>query len=145
MKILIPFIAAYLFFLPTKLSAQTAQIPVDSIAQDSIKMPEKIYLHIEQMPEYPGGLAQLMRYIFNNIIYPEAAIKNQIEGTVYVKFVVDDYGNILMPVIVRGLTPECDAEAIRLVNNMPTWVPGKQGGEPVAVYYTIPIKFTLPQ
>jgi TonB family protein len=143
MKTLITLLSTILFFSATKLSAQIAQTPTDSITKDSVKMPEKIYDYLEKMPEFPGGKEMLFDYFAKNLIYPEAAIKYEVEGNVYVKFVVDEMGNILMPVVVRGLIPECDAEAIRLINNMPAWVPGKQNGKPAAVRYIIPIKFKL--
>lgn len=143
MKTLIPFLIVIVIFSNSELSAQIVQAPTDSITQDSIKMPEKIYDYLEIMPEFPGGKEMLFDYFTKNLIYPEAAIKNKIQGTVYVKLVIDEHGNVLMPMIARGLSPECDAEVIRLVNDMPRWVPGKQNGKPAAVRYTIPIKFSL--
>jgi TonB family protein len=142
MKTLIPFLIVIVIFSNSELSAQIVQAPTDSITRDSIKIPEKIYDFLEIMPEFPGGKELMFDYFEKNLIYPEAAIKYQVEGRVYVKFVVDEYGNILMPMIARGLIPECDAEAIRLINNMPTWVPGKQNGQPAAAWYIIPIKFS---
>ncbi len=96
------------------------------------------------MPEYPGGINELMKYLAMNIHYPEAAIKANAQGRVVVKFVVKADGSVADPEIIRGQTPELDAEALRVVAAMPAWPPGKnEKGEPVSCYFTVPINFNL--
>lgn len=96
------------------------------------------------MPEYPGGINELMKYLAMNIRYPEAAIKANAQGRVVVKFVVKADGSVADPEIIRGQTPELDAEALRVVAAMPAWTPGKnEKGEPVSCYFTVPINFNL--
>lgn len=97
----------------------------------------------EQKPEFPGGQAELMKYLGTNLRYPAAAIESEVEGRVVVQFVVSKTGAISNVKILRSLHPSCDKEAERLIKNMPSWIPGKQNGNPVNVYYTIPIRFMI--
>jgi TonB family protein len=85
-----------------------------------------------------------MNYMKNNLKYPVEAQKNKVEGRVIVRFVVDKDGTIKDVEIKRGLSSETDAEAVRVINAMPKWVPGRQKGEAVAVYFTLPILYKLP-
>ena len=99
---------------------------------------------VEQMPEYPdGGMAGLMEYFKKNMRYPEAAKEAGMQGRVTVQFVVNKDGSISGAKVLRSVEPDFDAEAIRLVNAMPKWKPGMQDGKPVAVKYTVPVKFML--
>ncbi len=98
---------------------------------------------VEQMPDFPGGEAELFKYLQKNIKYPEMARESGITGVVYVKFVVDKHGKISDIQLLRGIGGGCDEEAIRVVKSMPDWKPGRQNGMPVPVYFTLPIKFTL--
>ncbi len=97
----------------------------------------------EVQPQFPGGNEELFKYLQENMIYPPKAKEDSIQGKVVVKFVVDISGNNQDINIVKSLTPECDMEAIRLVKDMPKWIPGSQDGKAVAVYYTLPIQFKL--
>lgn len=99
----------------------------------------------EQMPVFPGGDKELMIYLANNLKYPESAIRDSIQGRVVCQFIVTKAGEITDVVIKRGLSPDIDAEALRVVKAMPKWVPGKDKGEPVDVYFTLPIRFQLTQ
>jgi len=99
---------------------------------------------VEKMPEYPGGSGALMKFLQDNIKYPESAVKNNIQGRVIVQFIVDKEGNIIEPSVVRSVSPELDNEAIYVVKAMPKWIPGTQRGEKVAVRYTVPVMFRLP-
>jgi len=101
----------------------------------------KIYDVIEQVPEYKGGDVSLMDFLKKNINYPEAAKNKNIQGRVIVGFVVNTLGKIEKAKVLRGLSPECDKEALRVINLMTNWIPGKQNGVPVSVRYTLPIKF----
>jgi periplasmic protein TonB len=98
---------------------------------------------VEIMPEFPGGQTELLRYISKNVRYPIIAQELGIQGVVYLKFVIGKDGRVTRVSITRGLHSSCDQEAIRVIESMPTWKPGRQGGQEVAVSYTIPIKFKL--
>jgi TonB family protein len=98
---------------------------------------------VEQMPAYPGGLAELMKYLSMNVHYPEAAKKTGTQGRVVVRFIVEEDGTISDAKVVRKVSDELDAEAVRVVNAMPKWTPGRQNGQPVRVNYTIPVTFRL--
>lgn len=97
----------------------------------------------EVMPEYPGGMAALMAFIRKNLNYPAAAREDDIQGRVIVAFVVNAKGEIENAKVERGIGGGCDAEALRVINAMPRWKPGKQNGHFVKVYYRLPISFKL--
>ena len=103
----------------------------------------QIFAVVEAMPEYPGGDAARMKYLQDNIKYPNMARESGIQGTVYVTFVVERDGSVTDVKILRGIGGGCDEEAIRVIKTMPKWVPGKQRGKPVRVQFNMPIKFTL--
>jgi len=98
---------------------------------------------VQQMPEFPGGENALVKWINEHIKYPYLAAENRIQGKVYVQFVVDRDGIIRNARIAHSIDPSLDQEALRVVNNLPRWNPGKQSGQPVRVSYTIPINFVL--
>ena len=100
---------------------------------------DSIYRVSDAMPEYPGGPNEMMRYIQENIKYPQSAIDNKIEGRVFVTFVVEKDGSISNAAVLRGIDKECDAEALRVVSSMPKWNPGQHKGEVVRTQFTIPI------
>jgi TonB family protein len=103
----------------------------------------KVYETVEQMPEYPGGAVEMMKFLQRNIQYRANAAKNEVEGGVILQFVVEKDGQIGDVKVVRSVDPELDAEAMRVVKSMPNFIPGRQDGKPVAVFYTIPISFKL--
>ena len=105
--------------------------------------PEKVYDVVEQMPEFPGSPYALYEFLTQSIQYPEEARKNSIQGRVIVTFVVEKDGSITNARVVKTLDPLLDAEALRVINVMPKWNPGKQNGEPVRVKYTVPVSFKL--
>ena len=105
--------------------------------------PEKPLLVAEQMPEFPGGQAEMMKYVQKNVQYPPMARENDIQGTVAVRFVVDKDGSIGDVEVLRGIGGGCDQEAVRVIKSMPPWKAGKQNGQPVKVYFTLPVKFKL--
>ena len=100
-----------------------------------------VYQVTEEMPEFPGGMKALMDYFSANVKYPEAAKKAGISGRVTTQFVVGEDGVIRDVKVLRGVSPELDAEAIRVMSSMPKWNPGKQDGKAVAVRYTVPVTF----
>lgn len=129
----------------------TAAEPVQAVAdaQPKADAPEavvpdgddKVYDIVEQQPEFPGGPSAMAKWLGDNIKYPAEAAKNNIQGRVIVRFVIGSDGTVGNVEIVRGVDPQLDAEAVRVINAMPKWTPGKQDGKPVAVRYTIPVTF----
>ncbi|HKJ43808.1 MAG TPA: energy transducer TonB [Sunxiuqinia sp.] len=104
---------------------------------------EKVYLSVPEMPEFPGGKKALLHFIATSIDYPVVAVENGIHGTVYVSFVVNNDGMVSNVAVVRGVDPALNHEALRVVNSLPRWKPGRQSGKAVRVAFTVPIKFVL--
>ena|GEM_PF-53796 len=104
---------------------------------------DEIYTQPDSMPEFPGGLQALIRYVYNAIIYPEEARKLRIQGRVISSFIINANGSISEVKIEQGVNPLLDEEAIRVLNTMPDWKPGKQAGRSVRVKYILPISFRL--
>ena len=102
-----------------------------------------IYKAVDVMPEFPGGQDAMIAYLTKNLRYPDAAMKNGIQGKVYVSFVVTKTGDISNVQVSQSLHPLCDAEAVRVVKAMPKWIPGKQKGQNVNVVFSLPIAFKL--
>ena len=104
---------------------------------------EQIYDIVEQYPEFPGGYSALTEWIDDNLKYPVEAAMDGIEGRVIVQFIVRPTGKVVDAKVVRGIAPSLDKEALRLINIMPNWIPGRQKGKAVNVRYTLPITFKL--
>ena len=113
-----------------------------TITQEKVEE-DHVYQVIEQMPQYPGGESELMSYIAKNLKYPVIAQENGIQGKVILRFVVSKSGAVDKIEVVRSLDPACDKEAVRVVRTLQRWIPGKQNGVNVSVYYTLPIAFKL--
>ncbi len=103
----------------------------------------KVFTAVEQMPQFPGGEAELMKYIQKNLKYPPVAMENNIQGRVVVQFVVTKTGKIGEVKVARGKDPDLDKEAVRVVKSLPDFIPGKMNGQSVNVWYTLPITFKL--
>ncbi|WP_372641524.1 energy transducer TonB [Ancylomarina sp.] len=103
----------------------------------------QVYVMVEEMPEFPGGILELRRWIKSNVKYPESSRKKGITGRVYIGFVINREGKVEDGKVLGSIDPALDREALRVVNNMPDWKPGKQRGESVKVSYTFPINFFL--
>jgi protein TonB len=101
------------------------------------------FVVVEEMPMFPGGDAALLTYIGEHTNYPEVAKENNIQGRVIVRFCVTSKGGVSQVSVLKGVDPELDKEAVRVVGTLPTFKPGKQGGKPVPVWYMVPITFTL--
>jgi len=101
------------------------------------------FVVVEEMPMFPGGEVELLKWIMEHTQYPEVAKENNIQGKVIVRFCVTSKGGVDKVSILKGVDPELDAEAIRVVGTLPAFKPGKQGGKPVPVWYMVPINFTL--
>ena len=134
-------------FGQTDFDKGTADLNVVREHKDEIvveeKKEEKVFTAVEQMPQFPGGEAELMKYISNNIKYPTMAMENNIQGRVVVQFVVTSTGKIGEVKVVRSKDPDLDKEAVRVVKSLPNFIPGKMNGQAVNVWYTLPITFKL--
>ena len=104
---------------------------------------EEIFRSVEQMPTFPGGEAALMKYISSHIQYPTMAAENNVQGKVIVQFVVTKTGKVGEVKVVRSVDKDLDREAVRVCKSLPNFVPGRQNGQPVAVWYTLPVNFKL--
>lgn len=105
--------------------------------------PQEVFVVVEEMPSFPGGDVELFKFIYDNIKYPELAKENNIQGKVILRFCVTYKGTVDQVSIVRGVDPSLNNEAIRVIKMLPLWKPGKQGGKPVNVWYSVPINFQL--
>lgn len=105
---------------------------------------EGVYEDPEQLAEFPGGQVGLVQFLAEHVKYPSKALRYQITGTVTCKFVVDTTGRVQAPVIVKSLTPDCDSEVVRVIKLMPAFKPGSVNGRPLAMYFTVPVSFDLP-
>jgi protein TonB len=103
----------------------------------------EIFMIVEQMPEFPGGQAALQQYLASSVKYPVIAQENGIQGRVYIQFVINTNGEVTNATILRGVDSSLDREALRVVEAMPKWTPGRQRNRPVRVSYTVPINFVL--
>ena len=104
---------------------------------------QQIFQVVEEMPEFPGGMGECMKFLGKNIKYPQISQENGVQGRVIVQFVVNQDGSIVDPQVVRGVDPYLDKEALRVISMMPKWKPGKQRGKAVRVKFTVPVMFRL--
>ena len=102
-----------------------------------------VFYIVEEMPLFPGGEEALTRYLSTSVKYPVIAQENGIQGKVFIQFVINTKGEVTNATVLRGVDPSLDREALRVVQAMPTWKPGKQRNRPVRVSYTVPINFVL--
>lgn len=116
---------------------------IDNDIQRMTSMDDDVYEVVEKMPEFPGGIAELMKYLSSNIKYPVEAHKAGIQGRVVVSFIVNKDGTVKDAKIVRSVDKSIDAEALRVISAMPKWLPGYQNGKAVKVRYTVPVTFRL--
>lgn len=114
-----------------------------SLSSKSREMNEQVFTVVEKMPSFPGGDAELLKYIATNIKYPKESQDNGEQGRVICSFIVGRDGSVNNPEVLRGVTPLLNEEAVRVINTMPRWNPGMQRGRAVAVKYTVPITFRL--
>lgn len=103
----------------------------------------KVYQVVEQMPTFPGGEAALLKYVATHVKYPSIAQEQQISGQVILRFVVKEDGSVGDVIVQKSLERHCDDEAVRVVKSLPRFIPGKQQGKAVRVWYTLPVRFTL--
>lgn len=122
------------------ISAPIAKVNENSKITEDAEAP---FVIVEQMPQYPGGEKEMLKFIYDNLKYPVLAQELGISGTVIVNFVIDREGKISNVKVTRNIGGGCDEEAVRVLEKMPRWSPGKQGGKTVRVSYTLPFKFIL--
>jgi len=104
---------------------------------------DSVYTNVDQLPEFPGGNEALKNYVLNEIVYPPEAKKEGIQGKVFISFTVNKKGAVTDAKIVKGVHGLLDKEALRVIENMPKWTPGKHQGKVVSVSYTLPVQFAL--
>lgn len=126
----------------TQMEQYTAPKVTTQVVEEEVSEVE-IFTVVEEAPSYPGGDEARIKFLQENIKYPQMARESGIAGTVYVTFVVERDGNVTDVKVMRGIGGGCDEEAIRVIKAMPKWNPGKQRGKPVRVQFNMPIKFTL--
>ncbi len=104
---------------------------------------DQIFIYVKNMPEFPGGVVALKRYIANHVVYPAVARENGIEGTVFLRFEVTKTGKVGKVELQKGVDPLLDNEAIKVIKTLPRFKPGEQNGKKVSVWYSIPVTFKL--
>ena len=125
----------------TQAAVEVKYTPVE-VEEEEVEE-QQIFQVVEEMPEFPGGMAECMKWLSKNMKYPTISQENGVQGRVIVQFVVNADGTIVDPVVVRGVDPYLDKEALRVISTMPKWKPGKQRGKAVRVKYTVPVMFRL--
>ena len=123
--------------------SSTATYPDEPIKDNMKPNKDGVYQIVEEMPQFPGGEKALMEYIAKNLTYPQEARDKGVEGRVFIGMVIEKDGSVSNVKVLRGISQECDAEAVRVISSLPKWKPGKMKGEPVQVSYQIPINFKL--
>ena len=125
----------------TDKAVEVKYVPVE-VEEEEVEE-QQIFQVVEEMPEFPGGMAECMKWLGKNIKYPTISQENGVQGRVIIQFVVNRDGSIVDAQVARGVDPYLDKEALRVVGLMPKWKPGKQRGKEVRVKYTLPVMFRL--
>ena len=115
----------------------------DTVHKYHMQNKEKVYEEVDQMPEYPGGMTEMQKYLMSSVRYPIDAMNRNIQGKVFVRFCVTSKGTIDQISIFKGVDPALNAEAIRVVKTFPVFTPGKKEGVAVPVWYLVPITFKV--
>lgn len=120
-----------------------ALLSIACYSQEVLTAQEKIYTVVEEMPSFPKGQTAMMKFIQKKIKFPKSAIEKQIIGKCFLKFVVGADGSLTDIKVIQGVKncPECDDAAIKVISIMPKWIPGRQKGNAVPVYFNLPINF----
>jgi periplasmic protein TonB len=143
MRIVLFSLALAPFFCQAQNKVVTAEETVNQVVEEKeVTDEDQVYTIVEQQPEYPGGMTAMTAFIKDNLSYPASAKEKNITGTVFVSFVVGKDGVISDVNTIKGISPECDKEAERLISAMPQWKPGKQNGKLMNVRFFFPVKFT---
>ena len=127
------------------LSAQNNKSEQERLPVKVEERSQEVHTIVEQMPVFPGGEAALLAYLAQHLKYPSQAIRDRVQGIVLLRFVVLENGRVGQVQTIKSLEPHCDAEAKRVVKSLPRFIPGRQGGKAVRVWYTLPIRFMIPE
>jgi protein TonB len=127
----------------TVMQAYQPDFADDLEEEDEMEEEEPIFIIVESMPVFPGGEEARLKYLSENVKYPVMAKEAGIQGKVFLEFVVEKDGSVTDAKVIRGIGGGCDEEALRVVENMPRWIPGKQRGVAVRVRFNMPIRFVL--
>ena len=119
------------------------EVVVEEKVEKPKEVVEQVFTVVEQMPQFPGGEAALMKFLQSHINYPPMAAENGVQGKVVVQFVVDKTGRVGEVKVVRSVDKDLDREATRVCKSLPKFTPGRQNGHPVSVWYTLPVFFKL--
>ena len=119
------------------------EVVVEKPVEKPKEVKEEVFRSVEQMPQFPGGEAALMKYLQSHINYPPMAAENNVQGRVVVQFVVDKTGKVGEVKVVRSVDKDLDREAVRVCKSLPKFTPGRQNGQAVSVWYTLPVTFKL--
>ena len=138
-------IVAMLLTMSATLSAQNNKSEQERLPVKEEERSPQVCTIPEQLPFFPGGEAALLAYVASQTKYPEQAIRDRVQGVVLLRFVVLENGSIGKVQIIKSLEPHCDAEAKRVVKTLPRFIPGRQGGKAVRVWYSLPIRFMIPE
>jgi protein TonB len=129
-----------------QVEVKNEEVQVNQEVQEEVKeeeAPVEVFVVVEEMPTFPGGEPELMKFIYANIQYPDIAKENNIQGRVILRFCVTYKGGVDQVQVLKGVDPSLDNEAARVIKMLPAWKPGKQGGKPVNVWYSVPVTFQL--
>ncbi|MEE1303431.1 MAG: energy transducer TonB [Bacteroidales bacterium] len=113
--------------------------------EKKVSVDDEVFVVVEEQAEFPGGLDSMYAYIQKNLVYPEKAKAEGIEGRVFVTFTIEKDGSISNILIKRAIGGGCEEAAVEMIKNMPKWKPGKQRGKPARFQFVLPIKFELPK
>lgn len=113
--------------------------------EKKVSIDDEVFVFVEEQAEFPGGMEAMYAYIQKNLVYPEKAKAEGIEGRVFVTFTIEKDGSISNILIKRAIGGGCEEAVVEMIKNMPKWNPGKQKGKPVRFQFTLPIKFELPK
>ena len=129
-----------------QVEVKNEEVQVQEQVQEEVKeeeAPQEVFVVVEEMPRFPGDEKALFDFIYANIQYPEIAKENNIQGRVILRFCVTYKGGVDQVSVLKGVDPSLNDEAVRVIKMLPTWKPGKQGGKPVNVWYSVPVVFQL--
>jgi TonB family protein len=142
--LLLPAILLVLAILSSCAARKKTAITQTVVEEKAKSMDQEVpFVVVEEMPMFPGGDSTLLAFISKNTKYPESSKTNKIQGKVIIRFCVTSVGSVDRISVLKGVSPELDAESIRVVGSLPAFKPGRQGGKPVPVWYMVPIEFSL--
>lgn len=139
----LPYVLSLCAMLFATAGSANGQSTADTAVTTHEEQSDSVYVKVDKMAEFPGGMNGMMNFLSKNMRYPKEAMMNDIQGRVVVKFVINTDGSVSDAKIAHSVDSLLDAEALRIVNLMPNWTPGMNGGIPVRSYFNVPITFKL--